>query len=129
VLQGEPPVAVTLPPAPRVFGSREICLQGNNEWGAAAADWLQHRHAAKVHGQASANLKSMLVNDVARAFGNGVEAKRSRSGAITIRELAQRTDVRCTARSRRAHRRCGTAPEDYTDAIEQTNGSMQPSRR
>jgi hypothetical protein len=72
-----------------VFGSREICLQGNNAWGAAAADWLQHRHAAKVHAQASASLKGMLADDVGRAFGNGVEARRSRSGAITIRELAQ----------------------------------------
>jgi hypothetical protein len=72
-----------------VFGSREICLQGNNEWGAAAADWLQHRQAAKVHAQASTGLKSMLADDVGRAFGNGVEAKRSKSGAITIRELAQ----------------------------------------
>jgi predicted phage-related endonuclease len=89
VLKGEPPAALPPPPPPRVFGSREICLQGNNEWGAAAADWLQHRHAAKVHAQASANLKGMLDDDVGRAFGNGVEARRSRSGAITIRELAQ----------------------------------------
>jgi predicted phage-related endonuclease len=89
VLKGEPPVALPPPPAPGVFGSREICLQGNNEWGAAAADWLEHKHAAKIHAQAATSLKSMLADDVGRAFGNGVEAKRSRSGAITIRELAQ----------------------------------------
>jgi hypothetical protein len=89
VLTGEPPVSIVPPPPPRVFGSRELCLQGNNEWGAAAADWLQHRHAAKVHAQASTTLKSILADDVGRAFGHGVEAKRSKSGAITIRELAQ----------------------------------------
>jgi len=33
-------------------------------------------------------IKSLIEDDVARAFGHGIEAKRSKSGAITIRELA-----------------------------------------
>jgi predicted phage-related endonuclease len=89
VLECEPPAAIAPPPPPRVFGSREICLQGNNEWGAAAADWLEHRTAAKIHAQASASLKSLLADDVGRAFGHGVEVKRSKAGALTIRELTR----------------------------------------
>jgi len=89
VLEGTPPVVVAPPPPPRVFGSRELCLQGNNQWGAAADDWLQNRAAAKLHAEAASTLKGMLDDDVGRAFGHGIEAKRSRSGAITIRELGQ----------------------------------------
>jgi predicted phage-related endonuclease len=84
---GSPPVATAPPPAPRPVGVREICLQGSNAWAAAAADWLQHREAAKKHATAVSCLKELVEANVARAFGHGVEAKRSKAGAITIREL------------------------------------------
>jgi len=32
--------------------------------------------------------KGLVEDDVGRAFGHGIEAKRSKSGAITIREKA-----------------------------------------
>ena len=32
-------------------------------------------------------IKELLEDDVSRAFGHGIEAKRSKAGAITIREL------------------------------------------
>ena len=51
-------------------------------------DWLEHRAAAKAHASACHLIKSLVEEDVARAFGHGIEAKRSKSGAITIRELA-----------------------------------------
>lgn len=89
VLNGTQPVAAEVPPAPRPVGVREICLQGHNSWASAAADWLQYREAAKSHSAASTALKSLVEDDVARAFGHGIEAKRSKSGAITIRELVQ----------------------------------------
>ena len=47
-----------------------------------------NRDAAKVHASAVTSIKSLVEEDVARAFGHGIEAKRSKSGAITIRELA-----------------------------------------
>jgi predicted phage-related endonuclease len=88
VLTGEEPVAAEAPPSPRPIGTREVSLQGNNVWASAAADWLKHRDAAKLHASASASIKDLVEGDVARAFGHGIEAKRSKSGAITIRELA-----------------------------------------
>ena len=87
VENGTPPVAIAPPPAPRPVGVREICLEGSNAWAAAAADWLQHWEAAKKHAVAVASLKDFVEDDVARAFGHGIEAKRSKAGAITIREL------------------------------------------
>jgi predicted phage-related endonuclease len=88
VLTGEEPVAVEPPPAPRPIGTREVCLEGNNSWASAAFDWLKHRDATKLHACACASIKGLIEEDVARAFGHGIEAKRSKSGAITIKELA-----------------------------------------
>ena len=88
VISGEEPVAADPPPAPRPIGVREVCLEGNNAWASAAFDWLKHREAAKIHATASRSIKDLVEEDVSRAFGHGIEAKRSKSGAITIRELA-----------------------------------------
>ena len=88
MLSGKEPVTCEPPPPPRPTGTREICFDGNNAWASAAVDWIQHRDAAKTHAAASGLIKSLVEEDVARAFGHGIEAKRSKSGAITIRELA-----------------------------------------
>jgi predicted phage-related endonuclease len=88
VLSGKEPVPAEPPPAPRPIGTREISFEGNNAWASAAVDWLEHRAAAKIHAAATGLIKSLIEEDVTRAFGHGIEAKRSKSGAITIRELA-----------------------------------------
>lgn len=88
VLTGEPPIAVPAPPAPRPIATRELNFEGNNAWAAAAADWIEHNAAARTHAVACRALKELIDEDVNRAFGHGVEAKRSKSGAITIRELS-----------------------------------------
>lgn len=88
VQNGECPVAVEPPPAPKPIGTREVCLEGSNTWASAAFDWLKNRDAAKLHAAACALIKGLVEEDVCRAFGHGIEAKRSKSGAITIRELA-----------------------------------------
>lgn len=88
VLSGKEPAAIAPPPPPRPIGTREICLDGNNSWASSAFDWLKHREAAKLHSTACTAIKSLVEEDVGRAFGHGIEAKRSKSGAITIRELA-----------------------------------------
>lgn len=87
VISGAPPVPAQVPPPPKPVGVREICLEGNNVWAASAADWLMHGEAAKRHAAATAALKDMIEPDVSKAFGHGVEAKRSKAGAITIRAL------------------------------------------
>lgn len=61
-------------------------LEGNNRWATNAADWLRYRLAASKHADASASLMELGEDDVARAFGHGIEV-RSKSGALSIREL------------------------------------------
>lgn len=89
VLTGREPAPPNIPAPPRPVGFREVCFEGNNVWASAAADWLENREAAKTHAQATKTLKGMVEEDVARVFGHGTEAKRSRSGAITIREFGK----------------------------------------
>ncbi len=88
VVSGKTPVPAVPASAPRPVGTREICLEGNNAWASAAADWLGNREAAKLHQSATRSIKELVEEDVGRAFGHGIEAKRSKSGAITIRELS-----------------------------------------
>ena len=89
ICDGTEPIVSKALPTPRPIGTREICLEGNNHWASAAADWLEYRAAAKLHAAACVDLKSLVEPDVTRAFGHGLEARRSRSGAISIRELVQ----------------------------------------
>lgn len=88
VQTGRVPVAISPPLPPRPVGIREVCLEGNNSWAAAAADWAQNKEPAKIYADACSQIKQLIEPDVARAFGHGIEAKRSKSGAISIRELA-----------------------------------------
>ena len=87
VQSGEPPVALPPPPQPKPIGVREVCLEGSNAWSSAAADWLNNREAARKYQSAVASLKELVEPDVARAFGHGIEARRSKAGALTIKEL------------------------------------------
>lgn len=87
VRTGERPVPAPVPAAPKPIGVREVCLEGSNSWASAAADWLQFREPARLHGAATTALKELVEGDVKRAFGHGVEARRSKSGAISIREM------------------------------------------
>lgn len=89
VRSGEEPVPAPLPASPKPVGFREMCLEGNNEWAVAALDWIVWRDAARQHKDAAATLKQLVEADVIRAFGHGIEIKRSKSGSLTIRELGQ----------------------------------------
>jgi hypothetical protein len=89
VQSGTVPVAPPVPLPPKPIGIREVCLEGSNSWASAAVDWLEHREAAKRHASACGTIKGLVEADVARAFGHGIEAKRSKSGALSIRELGQ----------------------------------------
>ena len=86
VHSGEPPAISVISHAPKPVGVREVCMTGHNAWAASAADWREHRKAARTHATATSSLKELIEDDVARAFGHGIEAKRSKAGAVTIRE-------------------------------------------
>jgi predicted phage-related endonuclease len=88
VESGDCPVAVAAPPPPKPIATREVDMSGSNSWAARAADWLTHREAARVHADAAKELKALVEDDVSRAFGHGIEIKRSKAGALTVKEMA-----------------------------------------
>ena len=88
VVNGMSPAPVTPPPIPKPVGTREICLEGSNIWATAADDWRRYREASQSFSSATATLKSMVEQDVARAFGHGVEVKRTKAGALVVRGLS-----------------------------------------
>lgn len=88
VITGDEPVPAAAPLAPRPIGVRQVNLSGNNAWASAAVEWLETKQSAKIHAAAGTVIKGLVEDDVALAFGHGIEAKRSKSGAITIRERA-----------------------------------------
>lgn len=72
--------------APLVNAVRVIDYTGNNAWADFAHVWLENQAAAKAFNTAAKDLKLMLEPDVAKAFGHGICASRSKAGSITIKE-------------------------------------------
>jgi predicted phage-related endonuclease len=65
---------------------REVSMDGNNAWSSFAADWLENKLPAKTFETAAKELKTLVEADVKRAYGAGIEIKRSKAGALSIRE-------------------------------------------
>lgn len=67
---------------------RTVDMTGSNSWTVAAGSWIENRKQAKRFEAAAKDLKELVEADVGRAFGAGIEIKRSRAGALTITEAA-----------------------------------------
>lgn len=81
--QGKP---LELASAVPVEQMRKVDMAGNNEWAALAADWLTHKAAAKTWKDAVEGIKKLVEADMSEASGYGIVARRSKAGAIGIKE-------------------------------------------
>jgi predicted phage-related endonuclease len=88
VENGEPPTlfAVELP-KPRVAAVRIVDMSTSNAWAEFAGTFTRTHPAFLEHERARAELKGLVPEDAQQAFGRGVRAKRSKSGAITLELL------------------------------------------
>jgi hypothetical protein len=84
VKDGTVPVIVAGPYTGPV--DRIVDFTGNNTWATAAAYFLNNQPAAKLFDAAKADLKDLVPVDAAKAFGHGIIATRSKTGALTIKE-------------------------------------------
>ncbi len=75
------------PPVPREQW-RKVSMEGNNEWGSHAADWLANRSGAKTFENATKGIKGLMAADIGEATGNVVTCKRAKNGSLTIKEIA-----------------------------------------
>jgi predicted phage-related endonuclease len=72
------------PPVP-VDKTIVISMAGNNEWGDAAARWLENEKAKKEFDKAVKDIKALVPVDAGKAHGHGIVASRSSSGSLTIK--------------------------------------------
>ena len=59
-------------------------MSTSNAWAEFAAVFATTRDAHQKHERAKAELESLMPEDAQQAFGHGVRARRSRSGAISF---------------------------------------------
>jgi len=82
---GEPPRLFGIePPRPRIAAVRIVDMSTSNAWGEFAEIYRQTQQAFLAHEQSKAELKGLMPEDAKEAFGHGVRAKRSKSGAISF---------------------------------------------
>jgi predicted phage-related endonuclease len=95
VESGEPPrLFGAEPPRPRVAAVRIVDMSASNSWAELAGVFCQTRMAFLDHERAKTELKILMPEDAKEAFGHGIRAKRSKSGAISFDLLSSVEDSR-----------------------------------
>src|SRR5450756_2263477 len=85
VENGEPPrLFGAEPPRPRITAVRIVDMGASNSWAELAGVFCQTRMAFLDHERAKTELKILMPEDAKEAFGHGIRAKRSKSGAISF---------------------------------------------
>jgi predicted phage-related endonuclease len=85
VQTGEPPRLFGVePPRPRLQAVRTVDMTASNSWAEFAVVYCRTRSAFVEHEEARRELKELVPEDAREAFGHGVRAKRSKSGAISF---------------------------------------------
>jgi predicted phage-related endonuclease len=72
------------PPKPRIEGVRIVDMAASNSWAEFAALYCSSRAAFLEHERAKTELKGLMPEDAKEAYGHGVRAKRSKSGAVSF---------------------------------------------
>src|SRR5580693_4071132 len=85
VENGEPPALFGIdPPKTRIEAVRIVDMTSSNAWAEFAAIFSRTHDAHQEHERAKAELKSLVPDDAQQAFGHGIRAKRSKSGAVSL---------------------------------------------
>ena len=88
VESGEPPRLFGVePPRPRIAAVRMVDMSASNSWAEFASMFRATRDAFLEHDKAKTELRALMPEDAKEAFGHGVRAKRSKSGAISFELL------------------------------------------
>jgi len=72
------------PPRPRIAAVRIVDMSTSNSWADLASVFRNTRQAFLDHEQSKAELKGLMPEDAKEAFGHGLRAKRSKSGAVSF---------------------------------------------
>jgi hypothetical protein len=89
VESGEPPRLFGVePPRPRIEAVRIVDMSASNSWAELAGVFRSTRAAFLEHERCKVELKGLMPEDAKEAFGHGIRAKRSKSGAVSFDVLA-----------------------------------------
>jgi predicted phage-related endonuclease len=72
------------PPKPRIEAVRIVDMSTSNAWAEFADIFIRTREAHSEHERAKVELKGLMPEDAQQAIGHGLQAKRSKSGAISF---------------------------------------------
>jgi predicted phage-related endonuclease len=87
---GDPPGLFGIEtPRPRLAAVRIVDMSTSNAWAEFAATFRRTRESFLVHEKSKAELKGLMPEDVKEAFGHGIRAKRSKSGAVRFDVIDQ----------------------------------------
>jgi predicted phage-related endonuclease len=89
---GERPHLFGVEARPSIEAARIVDMSGSNSWAEMAGLFRATRPAFLDHERAKAELKRLTPEDAKEAFGHGVRAKRSKSGAVSFDLLATEVD-------------------------------------
>jgi YqaJ-like viral recombinase domain len=85
VQSGEPPRLFGVEtPRPRIEGVRIVDMGSSNSWAEFAAVFRLTRSGFLEHERAKTELKALMPEDAKEAYGHGIRAKRSKSGAVSF---------------------------------------------
>jgi len=89
VKAGTPPgeLATIATPSIAVSKMRVVDMAKSNSWAQLASTWRATKDLAKKHATASDDIKALMMEDVSRAHGHGIQCKRAKNGNLTITEL------------------------------------------
>jgi len=88
VLTGEEPrLFGAEPPRAKLPAVKIVDMALSNAWAEQASIFLRTREAHAQHEGARIELKSLMPEDAREAFGHGVRAKRSKSGAVSFEAM------------------------------------------
>jgi hypothetical protein len=89
VKTGEPPsVFGAEPPKAKLPVIRVVDMGASNAWAEQAAIFARTTVAHAEHESAKSELKALIPEDAREAFGHGLRAKRSKSGAVSFELVA-----------------------------------------
>ena len=89
VENGEPPRLFGLePPRPRIEAVRIVDMSASNAWAEFAGVFQRTRGAYLEHENAKTELKALMPEDAKEAIGQGIRARRSKSGAVSFDVLS-----------------------------------------
>ena len=86
-LPSAPCVPVNEPPRVRIEAVRSVDMASSNAWAEFAALFRTTKSAYLDHERAKTELKGLMPEDAREAFGHGVRAKRSKSGAVSFEAI------------------------------------------